>query len=771
MKGVRGLIVIAVLLAALFTGAAPASTVTPVQRAALRAIAKAHLDAPTASALRAEVNRAAHLARTLPSGRREHVAVALGELAASEGWLTKPRALIFLGELKANDTYFAQHWAPAPKTDITDADGLVYRYFAGRCFEFHPLGNFSALNALVAAGNAAGAQRLADALVARAVYLRRGGIGWEYEFPYGGPAPWISGMAQAVAAQALARTAALVPAESSMLLAKARAAYQAIPAGLLTSVAAGPWIRLYSFSSTPVLNAQLQTVLSLRTYAADANDQQAAALATRLQNAAASMLPRFDTGYWTYYALPNDPSPLDYQQYVVQLLQRLARSDARFADAATRFAAYQQQPPAFQLANGGLGTLTFWLSKPAQVTVDTAAGPSRSVALDGGWHTLGWGEPKRAGVYPVRVAAVDWAGNRTSFQMLPFVRAAATTARTTAAAGAPAAPAFAVGAALADPSQSAAAATLGLHLVRIGVAWPPGATAPDPGVVQALQGVAPGVQTVIELIASPLPADDTGRSALAQYAASLAAQVPSLHSLVLEPAATTSTATAYAAAFAAIRAALPTTKLGLALDGASDPADTYAQTLAALAGVTPDEVLLHPAPAPATGAWAIGDLAQAAATVQAPLFADGIAAPYPAAISTAACTAGVAGVLLDDLSELSATGVQSAATSAQRGAIVCPGLKAQVSASTLTFPTTLTSPVSLSLACDRDCLYLATLDRGGRPVVARRGSLAGGAAAATVTLPAAKLTAGASYTVTVRLVARVNPGAVTTLASPPLVAG
>ncbi len=768
MTGVRGLLVIAVVLAAAFVGAAPASTVTPVQRAALRAIAKAHLDAPTASALRAEVGRAAFLARTLPSGRREHVAVALGELAASEGWLTKPRALIFLGELKANDAYFAQHWAPAPKTDIADADGIVYRYFAGRCFEFHPLGNFSALNALVAANDAAGAQRLADALVARAVYLRRGGIGWEYEFPYGGPAPWISGMAQAVAAQALARTAALVPAESSMLLGKARAAYQAIPAGLLTSVAAGPWIRLYSFSSTPVLNAQLQTVLSLRTYAEDASDAQAAALAARLQNTAASMLPRFDTGYWTYYALPNDPSPLDYQQYVVQLLQRLARSDPRFADAATRFAAYQSQPPAFQLANGGLGTLMFWLSKPAQVTVDTAAGPSRNVALDGGWHTIGIGEPKRAGVYPVRVGAVDWAGNRASFQPLPFVRAAATTPRSTSAAGGPATPAFAVGAGLADPSQSAAAAALGLHLVRIGVAWPAGATAPDPGVVQTLQAVAPGVQSVVELIASPLPADDAGRSALAQYAASLATQVPSLHSLVLEPAATTATAAAYAAAFAAIRTALPTARLGLALDGASDPADSYAQTLAALAGVTPDEVLLHPAPAPATGAWGTGDLTQAASTVQKPLFVDGAAGTT---IASAACTPGVAGVVLDDLSQASATGVQAVASSAQRGAIVCPGLKAQVTAPTLAFPTALSSSVSLSLTCDRDCLYLATLERGGRPVVARRGSLTGGAPAATVTLPATKLTAGASYTVTVRLVARVNPGAVTTLTSSALVAG
>ena len=48
--------------------------------------------------------------------------------------------------------YFAQHGPPqgGTGTDITDADGIVYRYFARRCFEFHPLANFSALNARVA---------------------------------------------------------------------------------------------------------------------------------------------------------------------------------------------------------------------------------------------------------------------------------------------------------------------------------------------------------------------------------------------------------------------------------------------------------------------------------------------------------------------------------------------------------------------------------------------------------------------------------------------
>lgn len=756
-------LIAATAIALALAGAAPATSVTPVERAALKALATGRVDPSTRAQGRAEVLRAAFLARVLPSGRREPVSVALGELASFAGKLTQPRALALIGELKANDDYFARHYAPTPKTDITDADGVVYRYFAGRCFEYHPLANFGALNARVAAGDAAGAQRLADALVARGVYEHGGGIGWEYLFPFsGGRAPWLSGMAQAVAAQALARTAALVPAEATMLMGKARAAYQAIPGGLLTSVAAGPWIRLYSFTSTQVLNAQLQSVLSLQSYATAAQDPQAAALAQRMERAAAAMLPRFDTGYWSYYALPNDPSTFDYHDFVVQLLRRLAPSDPRFADAAVRFARYEKEPPAFRLANGSLGAVSFWLSKPATVSAVTAAGPSRSVSLDGGWHTLSWPEPKRPGIYPVRVTAVDYAGNRASFDALPFVRVTARSATRRAQAVPATSSPFVAGAGLDTPSQSATAARLGLKLVRIGVAWPAGATAPDPGLVAALQQVAPGLGTMIELNATPLPADDAGRAALAQYAASLAAQVPSLQSLVLGPAATTATAADYAAAFNAIRAALPDTTLGLSVDGSADAAGT----LAVLGALDANLLAFRPAPAPGKGLLTVADLAQLGAAW--PIVVDGLQPVSADAVGTVACTPGVAGVILDGLTDMDATGIRDALASAQRGATVCPGVSAQVNATTIEFPSTLTQPVAVTLACDRDCLYLVTLERAdGKPVVARRDQLAGGAPPATVVLPQTKLAAG-GYTIRVRLVARVNPGAVTTLSSPPL---
>ena len=61
----------------------------------------------------------------------------------------------------------------------------------------------------------------------------------------------------------------------------------------------------------------------------------------------------------------------------------------------------------------------------------------------------------------------------------------------------------------------------------------------------------------------------------------------------------------------------------------------------------------------------------------------------------------------------------------------------------------------------------AILGSDGRAVVATRGSLTGGSAAKTVSLPKTQL-GQASYTLDVRVVSAVNPGRVLQLSSPPL---
>ena len=810
MRGVSALgIVTAVLVLA---GGAPAASIQPLEKQALAALTRAQkagrIDAATAATARAEVARAAHLARTLPNGRAYHVQVALNEAASFREPLTLPRTLELYGALRANDDYFAKHWAPSDKTDIVGEDGVVYRYFGGYCFRFHPLANFGVLNARVAAGDVDGARELADALVERGVYQRGGGIGWEYDFPFGGgKAPWLSGMAQAVAAQAFAGAAGLVTDRSSAYLREATAAYRVIPRTLLTSVPAGPWIRLYGFDRLVVLNAQLQATLSLSSYAQAANDGAAAKLAARMQTAAAVTLPRFDTGYWSDYSLAGDPSPVDYHVFVVSLLRKLATGDPRFADAATRFAGYEKQPPAFKLDTGGVGQVRFWLSKPSTVTVTTLAGPTKRLSMDGGWHTLAW-QPKSNGVFPVHVDAVDWLGNRSSFDAPPIVKVAAaaqSATRTTSAVATPGPPAFTVGAALDSPAQAAIAQRLGLRLVRFGVAWPAGATAPDPGLVTALASLPSGLQALIELNTGAPSTDPAQQAAAAQYAASLAQQVPEITQLVLVPAPTAATAAAYVATLGQVRDAVhavaPAVAIGPYVDGALTPKGVVAALgRAFIAGgrAQPwaDLVAFRPAPAAGTGLWTtpqVTPLTKALGGTLPPVLLDGVASTsppaYSTAISTAACSPIVQGVVLDRLVDSTdpataasglvdsagadksgAAAVSTAAGLAQRGAIVCPGLATAAAASTIVYPTSVTSsvPASLQLGCTRDCIYVATLlGPDGSPVVATRGTLQGGAAARTVTLP--KTTLGkASYTLDVQLVNQVNPGAVTKLSSPPL---
>jgi hypothetical protein len=736
------------VVALAFAGAAPAASVTALERTALAKLKRAPVSAQTKTSARAEIARAAHLIRTLPNGRSYHILVALQEVASFRDALTEPRALALYGALRANDDYFAKHWAPADSTDIVGADGVVYRYFGGHCFRFHPLANFGVLNARATSGDVEGTQELADALVARGVYQQGGGIGWEYDFPFsGGRAPWLSGMAQAVAAQAFSRAATTIPEEATTYMNEATAAFRVIPKRLMTSVAAGPWIRLYAFSSLTVLNAQLQATISLQAYATASGDAQAQTLAARMQSAAAASLGRFDTGYWSYYALPREPSPPDYHRYVVQLLNKLKTADPRFADAATRFASYEKEPPAFQLANGGVGQVRFWLSKPATVVAVTAAGPTKRLPLLGGWHTFTW-QPKRAGVYPVHITATDWNGHTFAIDAPPIVR---------------------VGSGPFTPVKPSSDDDTGAPTLvianRATVSWPDGATAPDPAVVASLAATPAPLLLELDALTPATPS-------FAQYATSLAQQLPNLAYLTIGPAPTAATAAQYTTTVSSVRdavhAVVPTTPVGMVVDGSV----AAKQTVAALgrAGATADVLAFRAAPATATGAWTqpnIALLTNAFAGTLPPLLLD---TPSATAVAAAACDSTLAGFAVDPTAPNAATTAAVAAVA--RGVVVCPGL-ALTPTPTIEYPAGVTSgtPAALQLACTRDCLYVATLVGGdGRAVVATRGSLTGGTVAKAILLPKTQL-GQASYTIDVRVSGTVNPGRVLQLASPPLARG
>src|SRR5581483_10959731 len=118
---------------------------------------------------------------------------------------TSQPSLVLFSTLRENEDYLGHHRLPADGTDVVSDEGVLYREFSGHGLVFHPLGNFARLNNLVSAHQDEEAAQAAAALVARGIPGRAGSLRFGYEFPFSaGAPPWTSGMAQAVAAQALA---------------------------------------------------------------------------------------------------------------------------------------------------------------------------------------------------------------------------------------------------------------------------------------------------------------------------------------------------------------------------------------------------------------------------------------------------------------------------------------------------------------------------------------------------------------------------------------
>jgi hypothetical protein len=390
-----------------------------------RAVSRGYLDADAAPTYKASLTRAYSTWGKLSGQRAGELEGVIRDVAAQWRTYNRPRALTLFSMLEFNAGYFADHGPLASGRDVQDEEGVVYRAFPGHGLQFHPLANFAKLNTYLGANRLDDAGYLGLALIARGV-PRGDSLSWEYNFPFGsGRAPWTSGMAQSVAAQALARGQAKL--EDPAFAAAARKAFRAIPGKLVRPLPEGLFVRLYSFSALAVLNAQLQAVVSLEDYALTLDDPAGQELAGQLRAAAAALLPRFDTGAWTLYALGANESTLDYQRYVVALLKRIGarNKDPFWTDYGNKFAAYEDVPPVVTPGAPGPpayprpvdgwrdnATVRFSLSKISRVTVQV--GSARTTLLVGRGQKSIDVYPGRvpAGTYPVKVSATDLAGNK-----------------------------------------------------------------------------------------------------------------------------------------------------------------------------------------------------------------------------------------------------------------------------------------------------------------------------------------------------------------------
>jgi hypothetical protein len=287
------------------------------------AVAEGRLDEQAAADARTILAEAIAAIGALQPGRAAVLGLVIDDVAAVADEFGPKQTPALFAQIRANTTSLADEAPDIAGTDVADGSGVVYRFFPQHGYRFHPLANFAKLNTLAGRKDEEAAVTLANALVARGVRKEKA-LTWPYRFSSGGPDVWESGFAQAVGAQALARTSDLAGDRS--LLDAAGASFRAIPRGLTLHVGGGTWIQEYGFSPMAVLNAQLQTIVSLSEYAERAGDEQAKAYVAGLSKTTQKLMGDFDTGCWSRYSLDGNPATTGYHTYHVKLLERLGRS-------------------------------------------------------------------------------------------------------------------------------------------------------------------------------------------------------------------------------------------------------------------------------------------------------------------------------------------------------------------------------------------------------------------------------------------------------------
>ena len=276
---------------------------------------------------------------------------------ARQGLLNGGRMPALFLQLRRN----AEFWAQEPRIRLGErvsfkGDPLLLQHYEGYGLQIQPLGNFGKANGLWTEceeePGECKAKRLSNLLASmlRVASWRAGAKAWEYWFPFGGGSPpWVSGMAQATGMQALARAARFLG-EPRFAIAARKALplfLKRPPAGVRVRTKRGSHYPLYSFApGLRVLNAFLQAISGLHDYAKLNRDARARRLFRAGDRLARRWVPKFDTGKWSYYALPNkNLSSWDYHVLVTGFLENLCeRTGARvYCRTARRFARYSQR--------------------------------------------------------------------------------------------------------------------------------------------------------------------------------------------------------------------------------------------------------------------------------------------------------------------------------------------------------------------------------------------------------------------------------------------
>jgi len=368
--------------------------------------------------------------RVLAGARRAEQAavVASVETVAASGQLVAGRMPAVFLNLRRNTRTWVTAPFPRPGERRTFGDSpAVFQYVPGRGIQLHQLASWGVVNARLRACLQSPRHcprrqlgRSLDALTALAAPRGGGFLAWEYYYPFAqGAPPWISGMAQATAVQALSRGARVLDRERyRRVVRRALGAFTTPPpAGVAVPSSGGERFVMYSFApALQILNGELQAVNGLRDAAVYGRSPLAAGLVAAGDRAARATLGGFDTGAWSLYSAAGAESTLSYHQLTRRFLADLCRRTERaeYCEAARRFARYEREPPRIEIAPvrsvraRRAAPLRFSLSKGAAVQV-RVYGPrgivlSRDVHLDRGEHGFTWTPPSR-GRFDLRVRA------------------------------------------------------------------------------------------------------------------------------------------------------------------------------------------------------------------------------------------------------------------------------------------------------------------------------------------------------------------------------
>jgi hypothetical protein len=380
------------------------------------------LDPALAGSSKASYNAARSLRKRLTGARQLPLTnqIRTIDTLTKKNRLTADRVRPLFTQLQVNVDWFRTRGPAAVGTRSRFGDSRIYyQYFAGWGWQFHPLANFSQLNAVWTDKSSAARRALskyAYELIGFGVN-RGGALTWEYYFPFSGsPAPFISSISQGTAIQALARSGDALqdPNITAAATAAAKSFNVAAPTGLRTPLAGGLYFAGYSGNKKEVIfNMFAQALDGLHDYAKIAKDADAQAVYEQGLVAARAIMPKSDTGAWSLYELGGLESNLNYHQVLVEFLKRLCEDtgEAEFCDLHDRLEGYLTEPPKItrisKKTRRGRIYVTFTLSKVSTVTVRGRGGTAVA--------TVGRGKRvfsvRKSGSTAVTITARDLAGN------------------------------------------------------------------------------------------------------------------------------------------------------------------------------------------------------------------------------------------------------------------------------------------------------------------------------------------------------------------------